>query len=281
MSQEFKYAEEQTERPSIQHIFERLWIRYVSQAPQVERIRALFEARGESVINDHIAFRTLDQSPVDLSAFTRLLRGYGYEPFEEHDFPQKKLNALAYRCVTGGPKIFVSELRRAELSSETQTLLARLLHERGADPLSIAELCGARLWPRVTHAEYQRIIAESEYAGWLTAMGMTVNHFTVSVNHLTTLKTLEEVNALLTQAGFELNRAGGVIKGSSEAHLEQSSTLADQRPLRFRCGTTAEVPTCYYEFALRYPLPSGERFEGFVPASAARIFESTHRSSQT
>ena len=31
----------------------------------------------------------------------------------------------------------------------------------------------------------------------------------------------------------------------------------------------------YYELAKRYPLPSGELFQGFVPASADKIFEST------
>ena len=35
------------------------------------------------------------------------------------------------------------------------------------------------------------------------------------------------------------------------------------------------IPSCYYEFARRYPLPSGEVFQGFVPESADTIFEST------
>jgi hypothetical protein len=38
-----------------------------------------------------------------------------------------------------------------------------------------------------------------------------------------------------------------------------------------------EIPTCYYEFARRYPLADGRLYQGFVAASADRIFESTHR----
>jgi hypothetical protein len=38
---------------------------------------------------------------------------------------------------------------------------------------------------------------------------------------------------------------------------------------------THRVPSCYYEFARRHPLPSGELFQGFVPASADKIFHST------
>jgi hypothetical protein len=42
----------------------------------------------------------------------------------------------------------------------------------------------------------------------------------------------------------------------------------------FTDGTRA-IPSCYYEFARRYRLPGGELFQGFVAASADRIFEST------
>ena len=50
----------------------------------------------------------------------------------------------------------------------------------------------------------------------------------------------------------------------------------DWQPCRqkFTCARL-RVPSCYYEFARRYPLPSGELFQGFVPASADKIFEST------
>jgi hypothetical protein len=36
-----------------------------------------------------------------------------------------------------------------------------------------------------------------------------------------------------------------------------------------------EIPSCYYEFALRYPMENGELYQGFIAASADKIFEST------
>ena len=58
--------------------------------------------------------------------------------------------------------------------------------------------------------------------------------------------------------------------------LEQSSTIADRVPWRFADGSVREIPSCYYEFALRHPDPdTGELYQGFVAASADRIFEST------
>lgn len=40
---------------------------------------------------------------------------------------------------------------------------------------------------------------------------------------------------------------------------------------------SAEVPGCFYEFARRYPDADGSLFQGFIAASADKIFESTDR----
>ena len=53
-----------------------------------------------------------------------------------------------------------------------------------------------------------------------------------------------------------------------------SSTRAEQIVVDL-AGESVKLPSCYYEFAKRYALPSGELFQGFVPASADKIFEST------
>jgi hypothetical protein len=70
-----------------------------------------------------------------------------------------------------------------------------------------------------------------------------------------------------------------VIKGSPAEGLEQSSTVARRVPWTFARGRTAEVMSCYYEFAERHRQPGQDAlFEGFVPTSADRIFESTYDS---
>jgi hypothetical protein len=66
------------------------------------------------------------------------------------------------------------------------------------------------------------------------------------------------------------------VKGTPDVLLEQGSTLADRVAVDFADGSHV-IPTCYYEFALRHPDATGKLYEGFVPASANRIFESTHR----
>jgi hypothetical protein len=128
----------------------------------------------------------------------------------------------------------------------------------------------------LTADEYLKLADESEYASWVAAFGFRPNHFTVLVNALKTFKGLPEVNAFVRSLGFTLNSSGGEIKGSPRDKLEQSSTLAQPTQVQFS-DRVHSVPACYYEFALRHPVANGQLYQGFVAASADKIFESTNR----
>lgn len=106
------------------------------------------------------------------------------------------------------------------------------------------------------------------------AFGFCANHFTVNVNAFKKFKEINDVNELLHQHHFKLNSSGGLIKGTPADHLEQSSTMAEEIDVNFAEGTY-KIPSCYYEFAKRYPLANGQLYTGFVAASADKIFEST------
>ena len=86
--------------------------------------------------------------------------------------------------------------------------------------------------------------------------------------------TIREVNEFLKDHQFELNQAGGEVKGTPESFLEQSSTMANSVEVDF-IDTSLTIPSCFYEFALRHPMASGELFKGFIASSADKIFEST------
>lgn len=81
----------------------------------------------------------------------------------------------------------------------------------------------------------------------------------------------------MKQGDFILNSAGGEVKGSAEVLLEQSATMADRIEVNFK-DVQKSIPSCFYEFALRYPKADGELYSGFVAASADKIFESTNAS---
>jgi hypothetical protein len=259
-----------------EQFFSELWADFVRIAPQAAALKARFEALGETVVDDHVAFRTFDRGPLRLTALEPLLLDLGYRLFDEYHFADKHLRARAYLC-DGAPRIFLSELLLDELSSQAGEWVERCCMQVDASRVgSVAVFHAGRLWKPLHFAEYQALSDESEYAGWLCAHGMHANHFTVSVNALRRLTTVSAVLDFVADAGYAINTAGGRVKGTPLVLLEQGSTLATSVPVEFADGTH-DIPSCYYEFALRHPQPDGTLYDGFVPASADKIFESTDR----
>jgi hypothetical protein len=256
--------------------FETLWQDFSHIAPQAAAIAARLASEGERVENDHVAFRTFDGPEVGLEILEPLVLSLGYERLDTYHFDEKHLRAHAY-VRPNAPRIFVSELLRNELSDWSRQTLARLIAQIPKDFASHPGVFWAgRPWAPLSHSDYQRLSDESEYAGWLAALGFRANHFTVSINALTHIRDVESVLGFVERSGYRVNEAGGRVKGTPDVLLEQGSTLADRVAVDFADGSHV-IPTCYYEFALRHPDATGKLYEGFVPASANRIFESTHR----
>ena len=251
---------------------DRLWHHYVDIAPSAGLVRALLEARGDTWVNDHIAFRTYDRSAISLEALEPHLLAFGYQRYAPYAFEDKKIRAYGYlHPEAGRPRIFLSELESEKLSRATQdaikTLTDQINPARVKDPLV---LNSGPLWELPSQETYEALLAESEYAGWVAVNGLCANHFTISVNGLSTFDSLEALMDYLEANGFEMNTSGGRIKGTPQVLLEQGSTIADRKMVHLADDERVEITTCYVEFARRY-----QGFDGFVPASADKIFEST------
>lgn len=262
----------------IASLFHALWNAYTDITPQAGRIHQRLAERGESVVNDHIALRTFDLAPIGLERIAAPFLAMGYTQTGAYRFADKKLRARSYSHPSGNwPRVFISELITAEFSRPLQDAARALAAQ--VDPAADLRglLVAAPTWKPVTASLYDALLAESEYAGWLAAFGIRANHFTLSVNALTTFADLSALNTWLLDEGFALNDAGGVVKGGPHVLLSQSSTWADRVDWTFAGGETRTIPSCYYEFAMRYvDSQTGQPFDGFVEGSADRIFESTH-----
>jgi hypothetical protein len=260
---------------TVAELLDALWRDYVASTPQAAKIHALLSARGETIINDHVALRTYGVAGIGIDTLARPFEALGWQARDRYRFDDKHLVARYWRHADPAlPKVFISELCVGELSTEAQRHIGNLVDQLPTNFLARDDLPWAgRPW-QVRRGEYEALLAESEYAAWVAAFGFRVNHFTVDAGSLRTFADLTALNAFLVDNGFTLNDAGGAIKGTPAERLEQSSTRADAIAVAFADGTVT-IPSCYYEFARRYPLPSGERFEGFVPGSADKIFEST------
>jgi len=259
-------------------IFIRLWNDYISQNPSAGKIYRLFLKEGEEVVNDHIAFRTLDYPEINIDVIAKPFLSEGYVPKGEYFFKEKHLYARHFESERdkNAPRIFISQLILSECSEYVRNQLDAAKWKADHRKLSPDDLIfSGSLYEPLSFAVYNKLREESEYAAWFYVFGFRANHFTVSINSLRKFKNISAVNELLKSNGFVLNSAGGEIKGTPEDLLQQSSTLADNVAVNFIEGTF-EVPCCYYEFAQRYPDQNGRLYSGFVAKSADRIFESTN-----
>lgn len=264
----------------ITEFYQSLWHDYILIAPKAEKIHQLFTATDGLVINDHVAFRTFANTPVSLEKLESVIFSLGYERQDSYQFKEKKLSAHSYiHADSHTPKIFCSELLTDQLSEASQAIIARYTDQISeATELSPELFWSGRHWQAPSWDDYQQVLAESEYGAWLLALGLRVNHFTVSVNHLKSSHSVEEVLYRVKQAGYGVNTSGGEVKGSPEALLEQGSTMADKMTVLFAGDDAHEIPTCFYEFARRYPDPdnANKLYQGFREANADKIFESTN-----
>jgi len=258
-------------------LFEKLWNEYTERTPSAKKVKNLFETQGNTIVNDHVAFRTFDDPRVNIDVLATTFINNGYEYVADYHFSKKKLYAkhFAHKTDKNAPLVFISQLVTSDLSVELQSIVKNTLDTVDFDTVSAEELVfKGRLWEIPNFELYNTLLNESEYAAWLYVNGFCSNHFTVDINKLDTFNNIIEVNTFLKENGFEMNTSGGEVKGTPELFLEQSSILADKFTVEFEEGTK-EITSCYYEFAYRHTMNNGGLFKGFVANSADKIFEST------
>lgn len=261
-----------------EQIFEKLWLDYTGRNPSAGIIHNLFTSEGEEVVNDHVAFRTIDHPLIDIEVMARPFREAGYVPMGEYAFKEKHLLARHFELpgYPSAPRVFISQLLLDECSPFLRNTMRELAGNLDTEFISSQPLIFAgSVFNSLSYELYQELRKESEYAAWFYVSGFRANHFTVSVNALRKYNDILKVNDLVKRNGFILNQAGGEIKGTPEELLQQSSTMADIIKIEFNEGIF-EVPSCYYEFAQRFPGPDGKLYSGFIAASADKIFESTN-----
>ena len=261
-----------------QELFDRLWADYTENTPSAREIYELFTKAGERVVNDHIAYRTVDLPEVNINVLAKAFIAVGYEPRAEYSFPEKHLVARHFEHANfpDAPRVFISQLVLSDFSNELQQIFKDAVAAIAPAQLQAENLVLAgTAWGLPDFQKYEALRRESEYAAWLYAFGFRANHFTVSINELKHYHSIEKVNQFLKENGFALNTSGGEIKGTREELLRQSSILARKQAIQFTDGPHA-IPGCYYEFAERHPDAQGRLYSGFIAQSADKIFESTN-----
>ncbi len=284
-------------------VLDGLMRRYQERVPDVHAIIQAMVAGGligapGDIENDHIAFRTMGVPHLGVASLEKIFLHLGYERRDPYTFPGKKLDAFWYSPPEPRyPRIFISELRVAELSDEAQRVIHSYTGEVTSDPVDALDLDNAAeidaflhraLWRLPSYEDFERLASESEYAAWVIYNRYYLNHFTISVHNLPEeYDTVEAFNTFLELHGFKLNDSGGKAKKSPDGLLIQSSTVAEMIDATFAGGDTHQISGSYIEFAERRPLSEhqgkskgelkrAERREGFEAGNADKIFESTY-----
>lgn len=293
----------QPQLETLEAVMDGLMRRYSQRVPDVEKILSAMEREQivpsrAAIENDHIAFRTMGVPHLGIASFEKIFLQYGYVKRAPYFFESKKLDAFWFAPPEPHfPRIFVSELRVGDLSSEAQAIIDSYTNPITSDPVDSLDLDNAYevdqflhsgLWHLPTWADYSRLLEESEYAAWVIYNRYYLNHFTISLHNLpTAYSTVESFNTWLESIGIQLNNSGGKIKISPDGLLLQSSTVAEMVEATFACGSKHSIAGSYVEFAERRPLPEfaglpttalgrEHRRDGFEAGNADKIFESTY-----
>ncbi len=261
--------------------------RYKERVPDVKTVLSALPAN--EIQNDHIAFRTMGVKQLGIASLEKIFLHHGYKKRDFYSFPGKKLNAFWYSPPRPDlPRIFVSELRVADLSKASQDIIYSYTDEVKSDPVDalnlddwkqVDEFLHRSLWRLPSWQDYSDLLKESEYAAWVIYNRYYLNHFTISVHNLSKNNTIDAFNLFLEKLGIKLNDSGGKIKISDDGKLLQSSTVAQVIDAVFKDGDTHPISGSYVEFAERKIIDDkGNRRDGFETANADKIFESTYTS---
>jgi hypothetical protein len=231
-------------------LLDQLWERYAAHVPYARTFVQL--AKGQFK-NDHVAFRSLDLRPI-----ARVFEDLGWKRAGEYDFPETHLNAI-HLSKPGEPRVFVSELRVAELSPRAREILAQLPPDPPYDG-SAGWFRGPNSWPG--EKELLELERESQYGAWLLLFGREVNHFTASV------PDVELWQERMRGAGIPMKDE---IEGAPGAGLRQTATKAAPRRVKLR-ERERDWPYAYLEIAER-----NGGFDGFVASQARQLFDMTRR----
>ena len=278
---------------ALKTVLDGLMRRYKERVPDVahivnEMVNVGMIGSVDDIINDHIAFRTLGVPQLGIASLEKVFLAYGYTRMDRYYFEKKKLDAHWYSPPTeipNLPRVFISECRVNDFSTETQTIIDHYASSIASDPVDALDLMDGdavddflhtRLWDQPTWEDYSTTAKESEYVSWVLNNRYYLNHFTISIHALPDgYNDIQQFNLFLETIGIQLNDSGGKIKTSADGKLLQSASVSNKVMVDFNTKsgelTQQEVSGSYVEFAQRI-----DGRDGFDPGNANTIFESTY-----
>lgn len=276
-------------------LIRRLWEKY-----SISNYALEIAHLNHKIILDHIAIIDLGFESSNRMELANLfqelgfeIKGEGYLPEKNNDFlwmSQKNSSELLTEDVA--PQIVFGDFRIEKLSNEVRNIVEKygsyqkkfdldkfnalmsknLAHEAIEFIFSYLEY---KSWPLITKKEYKLVEKENPLLAWVLMFGRTVNHFGVDVQFSAKYNGLSEFHE---DAAKILDYGIGMIKGSKEIGIEQSSSLGKIIHLD-DIDVLTRGP--FLEFVWRHPIKDnpilwGDYYRGFIPDNANKIIESVY-----
>lgn len=288
-----------------QRLWQKLWEDYQQRVSYARIYQEMIHEAGGTVVNDHIAFRSLrlsiDSRSLGIAYLESVVKILGYEIEEEYIFPDQKLYARHYRhpqqAELDFPKLFISELMVELLPEPIAAMIEKTVKpgklfdtwdlEDWVKTAQVDQLqkIFIRPWPAPLKSVVEAVHEVSQYGAWVLLHGYAVNHFTGYVNRQQAPQypDIERTAHALVQRGIPMKAA---IEGNVGSGLRQTATQAvtEMVPVRDDAsGLLTSIPWtyAYYEIAERnmVEVAPGQQalFEGFLGPQARNLFEMTRK----
>jgi Domain of unknown function (DUF1338) len=288
-----------------QLLWQKLWEDYRLRVSYARSYEEMILEAGGTVVNDHIAFRSLrlrmgDRS-LGIAYLESVVKALGYEVAGEYIFSDQKLYARHYQHpeqeALGLPKLFISELIVELLPEPIAQMIKKTVRsgeffepwnlEQWVETGQVDQL--QKIFTRPWSAPFKSVIEAvhevTQYGAWVLLHGHQVNHFTGYINrqHAPQYPDIEHTADALGQRGIPMK---AVIEGNLGSGLRQTATQAVTEMVSVHddvSGSLIQIPWtyAYYEIAERneVEVTPGQKalFEGFLGPQASNLFEMTRK----
>ncbi len=283
-----------------------LWQNYSHRVEYARVYQKMIQDAGYSIVNDHIAFRSLGLTVnssgrkinLGIPYLANIVEALGYVEAGQYEFSDRFLRACHYQHPEQNrynlPKLFISELVVDALPATLATQIADTVSNGNffwqpnlkefltttSSEVIITRLqkVFSRPWQPSARSLLEAVNTVSQYGAWVLLHGYAVNHFTGYINHHhnSIYPDLESTARALMQRGIPMK---DTIEGSPATGLRQTATVAVREMVEVRevqSDRIIQIPWtyAYYELAERY-LVQGKLFEGFLDAQAQNLFAMT------
>lgn len=296
-------------------LIEHLWEGYKNEVPHARIISDHLQKHFiKKIPQDHFAIIDLPSEYSGIEPLKKIFEVLGFRE-RGRDYLPLKQNAFLWMAETEStertieealPQVVLADFRMDELPLSIQNIISKYSIQIKPSPLKEIEILAKKIqegslesfhhlvqllkeylnkreWSLPTVADFEAVNEVNELLAWTLVFGRMPNHFTFQIHRIAPFVSLSEFNQyIMNNLHIKLNCSEGVIKGSEQAGLEQSSTLGEMIEVTLADGVVS-IPNRFVEFIWRYPIQPNQKpqywkdyFNDFVATHANGVIESLY-----